>query len=103
MNSIYIQGDAGFKSAILTKLGGTWLHGFEDCEEDTLRFSIPEEISRENFKKKIGRDNVVLYNLAFFNDPPGRTPNTTPQFVAGRLIKMTIWANENYNLNGVND
>ena len=100
MNSIYIKGDAGFKPAILTKLGGTWLHGFDDCEEDTLRFAIPEHISRGDFKKKIGHNNVVLFNLIFFNDPSDETPKIAPRFIPGRPIKMSIWANENYNLNG---
>jgi len=99
VDSIYIKGDAGFKSAILTELGGAWLHGFDDCEEDTLRFSIPEDISREDFKKKIGYNNISIFNLKFFNDPPNETPKTAPRFIPGRPIKMSIWANKNYNLN----
>jgi hypothetical protein len=98
-NTLYMKGDPGFKPAILTKLGGTWLHGFEDCDENVLGFSIPENVLLEDFKKAIGYNNITSFNLLFFDTLPGDSASNSPvKFIPGTPIKMSIWANKNYNL-----
>src|ERR1700754_4391249 len=96
-NTIYIKGDAGFKTAILTKLGGTWIHGLKHYDEDILEFFIPENVLAEDFKAMIGYTNIVTYNLRFMDKLPDDTFSEIPQkFVPGKPIKMSIWANREY-------
>jgi hypothetical protein len=84
-STIYIKGDLGFKPAVLTKLGGTWIHGAYDIGEDTVSFSIPENMELNDFKKAIGNSIIAEYNVSFFDELPG------DKFVPGRSVKMSIW------------
>jgi hypothetical protein len=98
-NTIYIKGDSGFKSVILTKMGGAWIHGIDDSYESVLGFFIPENILLKDFEKTIGRGIIDSYNLQFLDKLPADLfSETPPKFLPGRPVKMTIWANKNYDL-----
>ncbi|MEI9920144.1 MAG: hypothetical protein WDO14_15325 [Bacteroidota bacterium] len=97
MNSnIYMKGDVGFKPVVLAKLGGTWIHGCEDYDKDILSFSIPEHILLEDFKEKVGTNNIVAYNLLFMDEPTEEVPK---KFIPGAAITMSIWTSADYHLN----
>lgn len=100
MNDIlYIKGDAGFKAALLAKLGGTWIHGHEDYNDAVLGFSVPANIFIEDFKEAIGYSTIIHYNLSFSKNPPTEMNSEAPsKFIPGTPIKMSIWSNKNYNL-----
>jgi len=98
-NTMYIKGDAGFKTAVLAKLGGTWIHGLKHYDDETLEFSIPENVLAEDFKAMIGYNNIVAYNLRFLDKLLEDTFSEIPQkFVPGKPFKISIWTNNDFRL-----
>lgn len=96
-NTMYITGDNGFKAVILAKLGGTWIHGFKNHEENMLEFSMPENVLLEDFKSTIGYNNIVAYHLRFLDKPLEDAFSEIPEkFVPGKPFKMSIWANKDF-------
>lgn len=91
----------GFKAAVLTKLGGTWIHGSKDFDTETVMFTLPENSKLKEFKSSIGREIITAFELRFLADveealesesPAGRTPNGA--------VKMTIWTNNDSKVTG---
>jgi hypothetical protein len=88
-------------SAVITRLGRDAIHSGRDIAEDIVSFSLPENVSIEEFKSSIGSDIVADYNVLFFDHLPDNSgQDTHGNFIPGRPFKMSIWANNDSNLTG---
>lgn len=99
--TIYIKGDPGFMPALITRLGRNAIHSGRDIGEDIISFSLPENVSIEEFKASIGEEIVTNYNILFFEVLPANSKQEKSwKFIPGRPFKMSIWANNDSNLTG---
>jgi len=97
---VYIKGKPGFKPAVKTKLGGTWIHGDSDVSVDTMMFSLPEDSQLGAFKTSIGQKLISTYGLQFLTDLPeeGDPQMTKPE--SENSFTMSIWANTDSKITG---
>jgi hypothetical protein len=95
--TIYLKGDPGFRPAVLTKLGSSWIMGGNDIGEDIISFTMPEKIDLEELKNMIGETIITEFSVSFFNKMPDKALSE-PQwkFVPGSPIKMSIWASKDW-------
>lgn len=88
---IYIKGTTGFKGAVKTKLGGSWIHGDSDVSADTIMFILAQESELKAFKASIGDLLIATYDLEFLTGTPDDDSQVAHQ--EEDPYKMTFWAN----------
>jgi hypothetical protein len=94
-----MKGNAGFKPAVITKLGGAWINGARDIGQDIVSFSLPGKMQLEDFKESIGNTIISDFEVQFFDELPGDTPSEPRSaYVPGGQIRMSIWANNDSNI-----
>jgi hypothetical protein len=99
--TVYVKGDPGFMPAVITKLGREWIHNGRNVDEGVISFSLPEKMSKEEFKTSIGTDIVSDFNVLFFDDiPVDAQPEAPWKFVPGHPFRISIWADNDSKLTG---
>jgi len=96
---IYIKGKKGFKAAVKTKLGGTWIHGGSDINVDTVMFSLAADSQLTDFKSSIGEELISEYNLKFLNDLEEQDDAELSKPDSKKPVLMSIWTNKDSNIN----
>jgi hypothetical protein len=92
--TIYIKGSAGFKTAIMKKLGHRWTDNAQDIDQETVCFSL-NEITLHELKSSIGDQLLSQYDITLHDELPEEISSDTPgKYVPGQVFKMTIWANQ---------
>jgi hypothetical protein len=89
---IYIKGTTGFKGAVKTKLGGSWIHGDSDVNSDTIMFVLTNATELKAFKASIGESLITTYDLEFLTNPPDDDAEA-PDLNVEPFYKMTFWTN----------
>ena len=84
---IYIKGKPGFKPAVKTKLGGTWIHGDSDVSVDTIMFYLSADSDLNAFKASIGKELISFYDLQFFTSLQEPDQPESPK----QPLTMSIW------------
>jgi len=96
---LYVTGLPGFKEQLMTMLDRGWLKGMEEIGEDTIRLSLPDNLSMDDVKEAIGTDAIADHHLKFSNELSGNQKPMMPRkFVLGQPIKMSVWVNSNSKL-----
>jgi hypothetical protein len=99
-NKIYIKGMPGFKSAVLSKLGGAWLLGTSDIGNDVVSFTLPENDQLNDFKTAIGKDLISEHKLEFFLDLDEHLASQAIKKPSTHSVRMSIWTNSDSKITG---
>jgi hypothetical protein len=84
--TVYINGNPGFKPAIITKLGRGWIHRGQDMDGDTISFPLPEKMSIEEFKAVVGIDIISDFGVS----SPMKFPTPIRQSLIGSLSRLVL-------------
>lgn len=65
---VYIEGNEGFKEAVVAKLENTWPRGSADSERDLVMFWLRKTSDLREFKEAIGSKLIFKYRMRFIAD-----------------------------------
>lgn len=89
--TVYINGNPGFKPAIITKLGRDWIHSGQDMDDDTISFPLPEKMSIEEFKAIVGIDIITDFGVRFSDEILVTSQPELPwKFIPARPFRMSV-------------